>query len=613
MACGNPLRARHEDNFPDALILAFANDPLAVGVYVAIARLVMAAKDAVPLAARDLAAWMGSEREADCAAIMRRIVNLSERGWLMITRTRASKHQLLPTWGTDQMGTIRPWQLDRSDSGRPAHVRGRRLPLGVLDDYVGRLDPQPGQRHALISRYFTRPLLDLADIGVYVIGLRAEITPTPRLRHLGLHTVAGVTAPADGQSLIRLAATGQLTSIVDNSIATVHLSFQGQARLGVASTIAVASHTGEPERPCGSLSGSHARSASRSDDIAGMLSFSPQQDTKSVTYDDHALLIAWDVGNDHEQINHDSSPDPLIIDGGGAAAVGSFAGATLNAQCDCQRIIRDQQRRSATWADMPPVGLAASLVTGHRTLNSDRQLHAGEWHELLVLQERYGADQLLIWQARASRVKSERPYGITPAYYHVCAARAASDAYRPRRHTHGRDILAESTGYSVEPPLPVDPACDALLASMGVRERQKLAAVPYALIASWQTALAHPGLAAQFASPIGFAVAQMQRGNSPPPITELDRWDDRARRKGDRYESWRYIEPVAAAGDLPTDEQRLEARVRALAPANADLEELCTLARAIEAGATDVEALALLRSRYGGTIVHPGRYPDARR
>lgn len=420
---------------PDALIVAFANDPLAVGVYAAIARLVVAAKDAVPLAARDLAAWMGSEREADRAAIMRRIASLGERGWLMITRTKASKHHLLPTWGMNQLGTVRPWQLDRSDSGRPAHVRGRRLPLGVLDDYVGRLDPQPGQRHALISRYFTRPLLDLADIGVYVIGLRAEVTSTPRLRHLGLHTIAGVTAPADGESLIGLAASGQLTTIADNAIATVHLSFQGQSRLGVAPTIAVASHTGEPEHSCGSPGGSHARSAGRSDDIAGMLSFSPQQDTKSVTYDDPALLITWDVGNDHEQINHDPSPDPLIVDGGGAAVVESFAGVTLKAQCDCQRILRDQQRRSATRADMPPVGLAASLVTGHRTLNSDRWLHNGEWHELLVLQERYGADQLLIWQARASRVKGERPYGITPAYYHACAARAASDAYRPSRHT----------------------------------------------------------------------------------------------------------------------------------------------------------------------------------
>jgi hypothetical protein len=586
---------------PDALILAFANDPLAVGVYAAIARLVVATKDAVPLAARDLAAWMGSEREADRAAIMRRIAKLGARGWLMITRTKASKHHVLPTWGMDRMGIVRPWQLNRSDSGRPAHIRGRRLPLGVLDDYVGRLDPQPGQRHALISRYFTRPLLDLADIGVYVIGLRAEVTPTSRLRHLGLHTLAGVTAPADGQSLIVLAAAGQLTTVVDNSIAPVHLSFQGQARLGIASTIAAASHTDEPERPCGSLSGSLARSAGRSDDIAGMLSISPQQDTKNVTYDDHTLLIAWDVGNDHEQINHDPSPELLIIDGGGAAAVGGFSGATLHAQCDCQRMLRDQQRCSAIGADRTPVGLAASLVTGHRTLNSDRRLHAGEWHELLVLQERYGADQLLIWQARASRVKSERPYGITPAYYRACAASAASDAYRPSSHTHGRDVLAEPTGYRVEPPLSPDPACDALLASMGVRERQKLAAVPYALIASWQTALAHPGLAAQFASPIGFAVAQMQRGNSPPPITELDRWDERARRTGDRYESWRYIDPVTA-GDLSTDEQQLEARVRALAPPDADLETLCALACVLEAGASDAEALAQLPSKASATI-----------
>jgi hypothetical protein len=63
---------------------------------------------------------------------------------------------------------------------------------------------------------------------------------------------------------------------------------------------------------------------------------------------------------------------------------------------------------------------------------------------------------------------------------------------------------------------------------MGVRERQKLADVPYDLIAAWQTAVGHPGMAAQFTTPIGFAVAQMQRGNAPPPNAELDRWAERA-------------------------------------------------------------------------------------
>jgi hypothetical protein len=153
---------------PDPLIAAFAHDPLAVGVYAAIARLTMAARDAVPLAARDLAAWMGSDRDADRAAIMRRIVKLEERGWVMVTRRTATKNSVLPTWGRDQIGVVRPWCFDLADSGRPSHLRGRRVPLGLFDTYLGRLDPQPGHGGALISRYFTQPLLDLTDIVLHV-------------------------------------------------------------------------------------------------------------------------------------------------------------------------------------------------------------------------------------------------------------------------------------------------------------------------------------------------------------------------------------------------------------------------------------------------------------
>lgn len=60
---------------PDPLIIAFAHDPLAVGVYCAVARLVAAAKAATPVAARDLVAWMGARgarpgggNAADCRA-----------------------------------------------------------------------------------------------------------------------------------------------------------------------------------------------------------------------------------------------------------------------------------------------------------------------------------------------------------------------------------------------------------------------------------------------------------------------------------------------------------------------------------------------------------------
>jgi hypothetical protein len=179
----------------DSLITAYAHDPLAVGVYVAIARLTLAAKGAVPLAARDLVAWMGSDRDADRAAIMRRIVKLEKDGFLIAERAVASKHRLTPTWGRDRTGSVRPWRFEDVDSGRPPSLRGRRVPLALLDDYLGRLDPQPSQGRALISRYLTRPLLDLTDIGVYTIGLRAEIVPTPRLLHLRLHSEAGMLLP----------------------------------------------------------------------------------------------------------------------------------------------------------------------------------------------------------------------------------------------------------------------------------------------------------------------------------------------------------------------------------------------------------------------------------
>jgi hypothetical protein len=135
---------------------------------------------------------------------------------------------------------------------------------------------------------------------------------------------------------------------------------------------------------------------------------------------------------------------------------------------------------------------------------------------------------------------------------------------------------------------------------MGVRERHRLGDVSYNLIAAWQTALTHPGMLAQFTSPVGFAVAQMQRGHAPPPIAELDRWAEQARRKDDRYEVWRYVEVPTIAEDLIAREQQLEARVRAIAPPDADLADLCELARSIEAGTSGAEALASLHTSHIG-------------
>ena len=88
----------------------------------------------------------------------------------------------------------------------------------------------------------------------------------------------------------------------------------------------------------------------------------------------------------------------------------------------------------------------------------------------------------------------------------------------------------------------------------------------------------------------------------PPPITELDRWAERARRKDDRYEVWRYVEAPAIAEDVIVREQHLEARVRAIAPPDANLTDLCELARCLEEGASDAEALACLHARHTGEL-----------
>jgi hypothetical protein len=562
---------------PDPLIGAFAHDPLAVGVYVAIARLALIAKAAVPLAAWDLVAWMGSEREADRAAVMRRIVKLEQGGWVIVARAPAAKHRLLPTWGRDQTAQVRPWRFDDVGRGRPQHLRGRRLPLAVFDCYLGRLDPQWQHGRALISRYFTRPLLDLTDIGVYTIGLRAEIRPTPRLRHLGLHSDTGMLPPPHTHSLLSAASVGALTTLEGDRVVPVHLSLQGQTHLGAERARSVGSDTLDDLRRCGSLDGSADGSRDGSSKRSGDdVTFAGQNGLRDVS-SAVPSQIAWDGGMLHESTNHDSAPLPGLGAGGGSA--------------EPDRLSVEQHR--ATHGPF----LAGCVVEGHRALNPSRQIPVGEWLELRALLDTHGAEQVLVWQARATRAEARRPHGITPAYYRACAARAVVDICRPSA-AHGTHHPKSGEPATVRTSL--EPACDSMLRTMGVRERQKLASVPRELIAAWQAALNHPGLAAQFTSPVGFAVRQMQRGNAPPPMAELDHWAERARRAIDRYETWRHVESPSSTAVAAAYEQQLEARVRALAPPDADLAELCALAGWIEAGATDGAALARLYDERAG-------------
>lgn len=303
----------------------------------------------------------------------------------------------------------------------------------------------------------------------------------------------------------------------------------------------------------------------------------------------------------HESINHDST----------AASPQEVGGLSA-------RLVRQQLAEQAVaWLCQPPQfphwsstgadetgcrSLDQSIMIGHQRLNPARPILAGEWSELLALQAAHGVEQMLIWQARASRANKARPFGVTPAYYQACATRP--QAAPERSHAETSTVL---TGRRKRPTgkqrtaAAHDPEREALLREMGVRERRQLEAVSHTLIAAWAEALKHPGLAARFDSPIGFAVQQMRQGCAPPPQAELDRWTERARRRADPYDTWRHLEPAACEQEASAHERRLEARVRAIAPADADAGVLCRLADWIEQGATETEALAhLLLPNSGG-------------
>jgi hypothetical protein len=241
---------------PDRLLRSFAHDPMAIGVYLAVARCTLSLRGPAPLSPADLSAWFNGTRTRD-AAILRRIRALVAAGWLVSDHGRAVKLQLLPTWTPAQ-----PWDVAAPHLGKPRTVRVRRVPLELFDTYVGRIDPQPGRRPALVTRYIDRPLIGLVDLGLLALATLTTITPTARLLMLGLCDASGMPLPPP--SLTAVLATVQAGQVFDDH-GPVGLSTQGRFRCGEYPDPAPA-----PNRSCngscsGSRSGSRNGSQARSD------------------------------------------------------------------------------------------------------------------------------------------------------------------------------------------------------------------------------------------------------------------------------------------------------------------------------------------------------------
>jgi hypothetical protein len=169
--------------------------------------------------------------------------------------------------------------------------------------------------------------------------------------------------------------------------------------------------------------------------------------------------------------------------------------------------------------DTPLPLLDPAVRQQHQRLNVGRSIAPGEWLDLLHIQQQYGREQILIWQSRAARIERDPARGVVPGYYRACAERVLADAPAARFQVDIKQLQSRTS-----PALQLDPACDALLQAMGVRNRRALAGVTLALIAAWQAVIDHPGLCARFADPVAFACTQLAAKNPPPPLAALERW-----------------------------------------------------------------------------------------
>ena len=210
---------------PRHLLLDLRDNPLAIGIYALMMRLVTATKAPLLISAGDILSY---DPNLIRGAVLRAIKRLVAGGWLIETQQSGKKATYLPTWGRIS-GVPRPWAND-AHSGRPRHVDVYRVDRRLLDVCMGKLDLH--ERHkAVISRYLTAPLCGLSDVGVYALalaGLHMGVT-TPALERLGVLATDDAEARALPPDTDILALASQQALIDREEVLTV----QGAAKLGV--------------------------------------------------------------------------------------------------------------------------------------------------------------------------------------------------------------------------------------------------------------------------------------------------------------------------------------------------------------------------------------------
>jgi hypothetical protein len=212
---------------PQRLITDLHDNPLAIGLYGFVARLYLVGQVPIALSVPDVLRY---DPTLSRGAVLRAFARLLAAGYLIEITQPGMKTHYTPAWGRIG-GEVRPWNMHQPCLGRPRHVARLRLDRRLFDICMGKLVPHL-TRPAVITRYITRPVLSLVDIGCFVLALAGVPRTTPALIRIGAVRDGTACPLPNDQHLLALISQQALDEHTSADTA-VQLTLNGTRKLGL--------------------------------------------------------------------------------------------------------------------------------------------------------------------------------------------------------------------------------------------------------------------------------------------------------------------------------------------------------------------------------------------